>query len=283
MNRQRREVDEETTLEAIYKLDKYSETMYCNVVWGKDWHRGVVGIVASRLVEHRYRPTVVLSEENGMLLGSARSVHGVDIHKALESCSDLLDQYGGHPMAAGLSLSKNNLLAFEERLEEVLCDQLDQKEPVPAIKYDMETSIDRLTDEAHMQLQQLEPYGPGNPTPVFMLSNVVCTKPPRTVGAKKQHLKLSLASPENPHQVIEAVGFNLGHQLANVRKWRNIDVTFTLTRNTWRDRGWQPRSELNLHLRALRASHQAHNERSDGGSAWSVEEDNASRNGFVTG
>lgn len=283
MNRQRREVDEETTLEAIYKLDKYSETMYCNVVWGKDWHRGVVGIVASRLVEHRYRPTVVLSEENGMLLGSARSVHGVDIHKALENCSDLLDQYGGHPMAAGLSLSKNNLLAFEERLEQVLCNQLDQKEPVPAIKYDMETSIDRLTDEAHIQLQQLEPYGPGNPTPVFMLSNVVCAKPPRTVGAKKQHLKLSLASPENPHQVIEAVGFNLGHHLADVRKWRNIDVTFTLTRNTWRDRGWQPRSELNLHLRALRASHQAYSERSDDGSDWSVEEDNATRNGFVTG
>lgn len=186
-------------------------------------------------------------------------------------------------MAAGLSLSKNNLLAFEERLEQVLCNQLDQKEPVPAIKYDMETSIDRLTDEAHIQLQQLEPYGPGNPTPVFMLSNVVCAKPPRTVGAKKQHLKLSLASPENPHQVIEAVGFNLGHHLADVRKWRNIDVTFTLTRNTWRDRGWQPRSELNLHLRALRASHQAYSERSDDGSDWSVEEDNATRNGFVTG
>lgn len=252
MNKQRRDVDEQTTMEAIEKLDKYSTTMYCNVVWGKDWHRGVVGIVASRLVEHRYRPTIVLSEEDGMLLGSARSVHGVDIHQALEACSDLLEQFGGHPMAAGLSLSKDNLLAFEERLESALRIQLHEQEPKPVNRYDMETTLDRLTGEAHIQLQQLEPHGPGNPTPVFMARNVFSTKPPRAVGAKKQHLKLSLASPDNPDIVIEAVGFNLGHCLADVRKWRNIDVTFTLTLNTWRERGWQPRTELNMHLRAIR-------------------------------
>lgn len=252
MNRQRRDVDERTTQEAIEKLDKYSETMYCNVVWGKDWHRGVVGIVASRLVEHRYRPTIVLSEEEGLLLGSARSVHGVDIHQALESCSDLLDQFGGHPMAAGLSLSKHNLLAFEQRLESAIREQLGQREPTPVNRYDMETTLDKLIDEAHLQLQQLEPFGPGNPTPVFMVRNVVSVKPPRTVGAKKQHLKLSLACADNPEVVIDAVGFNLGNMLAEVRRWRNIDVTFTLTLNTWRERGWQPRTELNMHLQAIR-------------------------------
>jgi len=280
MNRQRRDVDEQTTQQAIEKLDRYSTTMYCNVVWGKDWHRGVVGIVASRLVEHRYRPTIVLSEESGMLLGSARSVHGVDIHQALEACSDLLDQFGGHPMAAGLSLSKNNLLAFEARLEASLRKQLDEQEPRPVTHYDMETTLDRLTGEAHIQLQQLEPHGPGNPTPVFMVRNVVSTKPPRAVGGKKQHLKLSLASPERPDIVIETVGFNLGHQLPEVRRWRMFDVTFTLTLNTWRDRGWQPRTELNLHLRAIRESDQAQSFRSEGTEGWEGTPE-TTRNGSV--
>ena len=163
MNQQRREVDEATTASALKQLETSASDSFVNLVHGKDWHRGVVGIVASRMIEQRYRPSIVLSEENGALIGSARSVHGVDIHQALESCEDLLQQFGGHPMAAGLSLKVEQLAEFKKRINDAIALQLNNVLPKPLVRCDREVHISELSLEAWKELQQLEPFGPGNP------------------------------------------------------------------------------------------------------------------------
>ncbi|HBP44975.1 MAG TPA: single-stranded-DNA-specific exonuclease RecJ [Flavobacteriales bacterium] len=254
MNHQRREVDEVTTAEALMKLEKTPEEPFCNIVYGTDWHRGVVGIVASRIIEHRYRPSVVLSEENGVLIGSARSVDGVDIHQALETCEDLLIQFGGHTMAAGLSLDLKHLEAFKERLNEAVKTQLNGMPPRPIIRCDREVHISELSLEALKELEQLEPFGPGNATPVFILRNVVSVRPPRTIGNQGRHLKITICDPEFEGVAIDAIGWNMGELAPQIKQNTWIDLAFTLVKNTWKPRGWQNRTELNLHLRAIQPS-----------------------------
>jgi single-stranded-DNA-specific exonuclease len=251
MNHRRREVDEATTNEALIQLEQAPEDSFCNIVHGTDWHRGVVGIVASRMIEHRYRPSVVLSEENGVLIGSARSVDGVDIHEALEACEDLLLQFGGHTMAAGLSLELAHLEAFKERLNQAIKDQLNGTPPKPIIRCDREVHISELSLEALKELEQLEPFGPGNATPVFILRNVVSVRPPRTIGNQGRHLKITVRDPEFDGPTIDAIGWNMGEMAPQIKQNKPIDLAFTLVKNTWKPRGWQNRTELNLHLRAI--------------------------------
>ena len=254
MNLKRREVDEATTEQAFAQLEQSDPDAFCTVVSGKDWHRGVVGIVASRLIEKRYRPSIVLSEEDGMLIGSARSVDGVDIHNALEKCSELLHQFGGHTMAAGLSLKVENLELFKERLEIAMKEQLNNEPPQPKVHCDQEVKLGDLTLEAFRELQQLEPFGPGNPTPLFILKNVQCLRAPRTIGSQGKHLKITIGHPESDHPSIDAIGWNMGHKAADIKKWTHLDLAFTLVKNTWKPRGWENRTELNLHLRSVRES-----------------------------
>lgn len=251
MNHRRREVDEATTNEALIQLEHAPEDSFCNIVHGTDWHRGVVGIVASRMIEHRYRPSVVLSEENGVLIGSARSVDGVDIHEALEACEDLLLQFGGHTMAAGLSLELTKLDTFKERLNDAVKTQLNGTHPKPIIRCDREVHISELSLEALKELEQLEPFGPGNATPVFILRNVVSVRPPRTIGNQGRHLKITIRDPEFDGPTIDAIGWNMGEMAPQIKQNTPIDLAFTLVKNTWKPRGWQNRTELNLHLRAI--------------------------------
>lgn len=255
LNRARRTVDESTTRKAIDLLERDDKHAYCNIVWGKEWHRGVVGIVASRLVEHRYRPSIVLSEEEGMLIGSARSVDGVDIHRALGECADLLTQYGGHPMAAGLQLRKQDLAAFRERIESAVRLQLSSEMPQPQIRYHLEVALEDLTLDNYFALQHLEPFGPGNPSPVFVARGVQLARPARTVGTEGKHLKLLLASPSHPGGTLEAVGFNLGPIKPELARWGEIDIAFQWVRNTWQELRSAPDAvKLNLHLLAVKPS-----------------------------
>jgi single-stranded-DNA-specific exonuclease len=251
MNHRRREVDEATTNEALIQLEQTIEDSFCNIVHGTNWHRGVVGIVASRMIEHRYRPSVVLSEENGVLIGSARSVDGVDIHEALEACDDLLLQFGGHTMAAGLSLELTHLDAFKKRLNQAIRAQLNGTPPKPIIRCDREVHISELSLEALKELEQLEPFGPGNATPVFILRSVVSVRPPRTIGNQGRHLKITIRDPEFDGPTIDAIGWNMGEMAPQIKQNTPIDLAFTLVKNTWKPRGWQNRTELNLHLRAI--------------------------------
>jgi single-stranded-DNA-specific exonuclease len=255
MNQQRREVDEKTTATALTQLEQSDAGSFVNIVHGKDWHRGVVGIVASRMIEQRYRPSIVLSEENGGLIGSARSVEGVDIHQALDQCQDLLQQFGGHTMAAGLSLKLEHLPEFKTRINAAIAEQLNGVLPKPVVRCDREVHISELSLEAWKELQQLEPFGPGNPTPVFILKNVLCIRPPRTIGNQGRHLKITVKDAENDYPTIDAIGWNMGELAPHIKQNMQVDIAFTLVKNTWKPRGWQNRTELNLHLKAIRKAH----------------------------
>ena len=252
MNQQRREVDEKTTADALTQLETSHSEAYVNIVHGKDWHRGVVGIVASRMIEQRYRPSIVLSEEDGQLIGSARSVDGIDIHQALEDCSDLLQQFGGHTMAAGLSLKVAQLAEFKIRLNDAIAHQSNHVLPKPVVRCDREVHINELSLEAWKELQQLEPFGPGNPTPVFILKDVTCVRPPRTIGNQGRHLKITVKDPDGDFPTIDAIGWNMGELAPYIKQNMPVDIAFTLVKNTWKPRGWQNRTELNLHLKAIR-------------------------------
>jgi single-stranded-DNA-specific exonuclease len=254
MNLKRRKVDEETTEQAFAELEKSDPQAFCTVISGAGWHRGVIGIVASRLIEKRHRPSIVLSEENGMLIGSARSVIGVDIHGALEQCSAYLTQFGGHTMAAGLSLHLKDLDPFKKQLEIAVKAQLNQAPPQPIVHCDQEVQLQDLTLEAFREVQQLEPFGPGNPTPVFILKNVQCKRTPRTIGSQGKHLKITIGDPDKHSGAIDAIGWNMGHITSELKNWKHLDLAFTLVKNTWKPRGWESRTELNLHLRSIRES-----------------------------
>lgn len=187
-----------------------------------------------------------------MLIGSARSVAGVDIHEALGACSDLLIQYGGHPMAAGLQLHLDHLEAFRERLEAAIQHQLEGRQPKPPVTYHTEVPLAELTPETYRQIDRLEPFGTGNPLPIFLSRRVRCAKPPRAVGTDGKHLKLFVTD-DSMSGSIEAVGFNLGHRLGELKEWKTFDIVYTLVRNTWLEMRSGPNAiKLNLHLHDVR-------------------------------
>ena len=249
MNQARRDLDEDMTEEALAQMAEQPAGRCCTVVCGEGWHRGVLGIVASRLVEARYRPTIVLSEENGLMMGSARSVHGVDIHEALEDCRSYLEQFGGHPMAAGLTLRSDQLHEFKNAIEKSIAAQVNGRIPAPSISYHLEIDLNIMTPEVYEEMGRLAPFGPGNGVPVFMASRLVAALPPRTVGHRGRHLKLILQSADSPQHRLEAIGFGMGDRLEEVRRMKEMDVVFTLVQNTFRGR-----TSLNMHIRAIRPS-----------------------------
>jgi len=249
MNQARRDLDEDMTEEALAQMAEQPAGRCCTVVCGEGWHRGVLGIVASRLVEARYRPTIVLSEENGLMMGSARSVQGVDIHEALEDCRSYLEQFGGHPMAAGLTLRSDQLHEFKNAIEKSIASQVNGRIPAPSISYHLEIDLNAMTPEVYDEMGRLAPFGPGNGVPVFMASRLVAALPPRTVGHRGRHLKLILQSADSPQQRLEAIGFGMGDRLEEVRRLKEMDVVFTLVQNTFRGR-----TSLNMHIRAIRPS-----------------------------
>jgi len=248
MNQTRRDLDEDLTEEAIAQMAEQPAGRCCTVVTGEGWHRGVLGIVASRLLEQQHCPAIVLSEENELLTGSARSVPGVDIHAAFEECSDLIEQFGGHPMAAGLTLKSENLSAFKKALEKAIISQVKGQIPQPTVAYHMDIDLNDLNPTMYKQFECIGPFGPNNEVPVFMSADVVTAIPPRTVGHGGRHLKLVIQAHNNPKHRFEAIGFGMGERIDEVRAWRTFDLVFTLARNTYRGK-----STLNLHLRAIRA------------------------------
>ena len=249
MNQARRDLDEDMTEEALAQMAEQPAGRCCTIVCGEGWHRGVLGIVASRLVEARYRPTIVLSEENGLMMGSARSVKGVDIHEALEDCRSYLEQFGGHPMAAGLTLRSDQLHDFQMAIEKSIARQVDGSIPAPSISYHLEIDLNAMSPEVFEEMGKLAPFGPGNGLPVFMASDVRAALPPRTVGHRGRHLKLILQTSDAPKDRFEAIGFGMGDRLEEVRQMKSMDVAFTLVQNTFRGR-----TSMNMHIRAIRPS-----------------------------
>lgn len=255
-NEYRKELDKQITEEAFEQIaqDPMAEQNMSTVVFKEDWHKGVIGIVASRLIEKIYKPTIVLTLSNGKLTGSARSISGLDIHEALQGCEDILEQFGGHYFAAGMTLLPENLELFKNRFEEQVKRLLKKEDTVPLQKVDYDLHFDELylptekvTQEPKIRriLAQLEPHGPGNMKPVFCSKNVFVVQH-RIL--KDVHLKLSLKQPNCKH-VIEAIAFNMIDKLPLIESGFPIDILYTLETNEFRDM-----KTLQLNIKDIRST-----------------------------
>lgn len=253
-NLERRELDQGITEQALQLLESYPVNRCSNVVYKESWHKGVVGIVASRIIEKSYKPTIVLTKSNGEITGSARSVEGFDVYDAIEKCSDLLEKFGGHMYAAGLTMREENLHEFMTKFEATVAETIDPKMLIPEEKIDLELAFGDIfqKEENRMKipkikriLRQFEPHGPGNMKPVFVSTNVFSTS---ARVLKEAHLKLSLTQPETD-VVLEAIGFNLSDKEEEVAAGLPFDLAYTLEVNSWMDR-----ETLQLNVKDIRPS-----------------------------
>jgi single-stranded-DNA-specific exonuclease len=229
-NKERRQLDKKITEHALSIIAEspFLQKSKSTVVYFDDWHKGVLGIVASRLTEVHYRPTIVLSLVDGMYTGSARSVKGFDIYAAIDSCNDLLENFGGHTFAAGLSLKKENIDAFVERFEKYVSEHIEQKMLKPEIVIDSELELHQIDEKFYNILKQFAPFGPGNMAPVFVTRNAWDSGYARIVG--ENHLKLALRNPNGKD--INAIAFGQKDALDTVRS-KAFDVCYTLSENVW--------------------------------------------------
>ena len=236
-NSERKNIDKEITEDALLQVasDPSFASKSSTVVFKETWHKGVVGIVASRLIETHFRPTVVLTKSNGMITGSARSVNNFDLYKALLQCEDLLEQFGGHKHAAGMSLKPENLDVFKKRFEEVVAQTISIEDKTPIQKIDVSINLDEIHgSESPHQIPRLkkmieifEPHGPGNMKPVFHTSNLFTTD---SRILKDVHLKLKVIQPNSRLQY-EAIGFNLGHKETEAASGIPFEMAYTLETN----------------------------------------------------
>ena len=239
----RKELDKSITQEALAMIvpDANSTVVCC-----EKWHKGVVGIVASRLIETHYRPTIVLTESNGKLTGSARSVSGFDIYNAIDACSDLLEQFGGHKYAAGLTLKKEKLTAFIQRFEEVVSTTITAEMQIPKINIDLEMPMEDITMKTHRIIEQMAPFGPSNSRPVFMTKGVIDNGSGRLIGQDKNHLKLAITDNHNS-KILDGIGFGMSDYFSTIKDKQAFDVCFVLDLNEWNDT-----SKLQLRIKDIR-------------------------------
>ena len=204
------------------------------VLYNSKWHKGVVGIVASRLIETYYRPTVVLTASNGLATGSARSVVGFDIYQAIESCSDLLENFGGHMYAAGLTLKIDNVPEFTERFEKIVSGTIEEKQLIPQIDIDAKLDLKSVTPKFYNILKQFQPFGPGNMAPVFVTKEVADNGEGRIVGLSKEHLKLSLVQEDEPFKSYPAIAFQQADLYDYIHSGDFFDICYSIDENCFR-------------------------------------------------
>ncbi|MFN4082627.1 MAG: single-stranded-DNA-specific exonuclease RecJ [Bacteroidia bacterium] len=229
-NVERRNFDQTITEHAFELIAKDAnfENKKSTVLFHSEWHKGVIGIVASRLIEKYYRPTIILTESNGMATGSARSVDGFDLYKAIEECSHLLEQYGGHTHAAGLTLRVENVDKFAKTFEEVVSKSIKERSLEPEIEFDYEIPLRMISSKFYNVLKQFAPFGPGNLNPVFMSKNVWDVGDAMVVG--NNHLKLSLTQEEGA-RIYKAIAFGFGHYYDKVSQGLSFDICYTIEEN----------------------------------------------------
>jgi single-stranded-DNA-specific exonuclease len=234
-NQTRRNIDKSITEQAVKEIEQSNARYkYSTVLYNPDWHKGVVGIVASRLIETYYRPTIVLTESNGFATGSARSVDGFDLYEAINSCSDLLESFGGHMYAAGLTLKRENVQKLRDRFEDIVRETISPEQLVPQIEIDAELNFPEITSKFYRILKQFEPFGPGNMNPVFFAENVADNGSGRRVGGSGEHLKLNLIQENNPFDDVQAIAFNLGNRFNKISGGNTFDIAFTVAENSFR-------------------------------------------------
>jgi len=228
----RREFDLNITEEAIAMIEGNENLLLAKstVLFKETWHKGVIGIVAARCVEKYYRPTVILTESNDKITGSARSVRDFDLYKAISGCSDLLEKYGGHKYAAGLTLDKSNLLAFQERFEQIVSSSITEEMLTPTVEIDIPVQFDTLTSRFYSVLKQMAPFGPENPRPVFEAKNVRILN---SLGSfKDRHIRF-LAGQEGNEMMFNVVGFDQIEYYEQLTKAESFSIAFTLEENTF--------------------------------------------------
>ena len=230
-NSDRKELDKKITSEALLQIEKNNETAcFTSVVFDENWHKGVIGIVASRLIETYYRPTLVFTKSGDKLAASARSVKGFDVYNALEKCSEFIEQFGGHKYAAGLTLLPENYQNFKQKFEEVVQQTILPEQLIPEIAIDAEIELSEITPKYFRIIQQMAPFGPQNMKPVFKTSSVRDNGFGKQVGEDKSHLKLNLIYGSDK-KTYNAIGFGLGNKLPIIQN--DFDIAYTLDENTW--------------------------------------------------
>ena len=232
-NDDRRDCDTETTKEALQQLQ--DEPAFANrrstVVYAPHWHKGVVGIVASRLTETYYRPTIVLTAgEDGIISGSARSVGGFDIYSAIDSCSDLLTNFGGHKYAAGLSMHINDLPEFKQRFEAYVAAHIQPNQLQPTLDIEAELQLGDITKQFYNVLRHLEPFGPGNPRPLFVSRRLINHRDTRAVGKEREHLRLDVTDRMN---AITGIAFGRADMAEYIQNGNAVDICYELNENTF--------------------------------------------------
>ena len=236
-NQDRKSIDRNVTLEAHNYVESNLElkAKKSTVIYNPRWMKGIVGIVASRLIETYYRPTVVLTKSNGFVTGSARSVPGFDLYQAVESCSDLLENFGGHMYAAGLTMKEENVEAFTKRFNDYVEANIDPSILVPQVDIDSELLFSEITDDFHRQLNAFQPFGPGNTAPVFMTSGATNHRgDAKLVGAECDHLRMDLMQREKPHTTIPAIAFQQPTHYEWVRAGKPVSVCYQIVENHYR-------------------------------------------------
>jgi len=231
INIQRREEDKKTTEEALIQIkQKEEESFSSTLVHNDNWHPGIIGIVASRLIEKYYRPTIVLTKKGQYYIGSARSINGFDIYKALKKCSTLLEQFGGHKYAAGLKLHESKLKLFRSEFEEFSNKNISEKQKTKTLIYDLEISLSDLNLNFFKIIEQMEPFGPNNLKPIFCSRNCVTTSETRAVGNDNKHLQLFIKS---KNKIYKGIAFGRGDLLNKINGSKGFDILYSVEKNTW--------------------------------------------------
>ena len=231
INIERREEDKKTTEEALIQIkQKEEESFSSTLVHNDNWHPGIIGIVASRLIEKYYRPTIVLTKQGQYYIGSARSINGFDIYKALKKCSNLLEQFGGHKYAAGLKLHESKLKLFRSEFEKFSNKNISEKQKIKTLIYDLEISLSDLNFKFFKIIEQMEPFGPNNLKPIFCSRNCVTTSQTRTVGNDNKHLQLFIKS---KNKIYKGIAFGRGDLLNKINESKGFDILYSVEKNTW--------------------------------------------------
>jgi single-stranded-DNA-specific exonuclease len=231
-NSDRKDLDKQITKEAFKQIEENQEQdRFTTVVFQEDWHKGVIGIVASRLIETYYRPTLVFTKSGDKYAASARSVKGFDVYNALEACSEYLEQFGGHMYAAGMTLAPENYTAFKAAFEKQVQDSILPDMRTPEISIDAAIDFSDITPKFFRILKQFEPFGPQNMTPVFLSKNLIDTGYGKTLGKEEEHLRLFLK--QNNSEGIAAIGFGLGDKLNITKDHKTFEAVYCIDENEW--------------------------------------------------
>ena len=247
-NSDRKELDKQITKEALLQIEENNEqNRFSTVVYQENWHKGVIGIVASRLVENYYRPTIVFTKSGEKLAASARSVKDFDVYNALEACAEHLEQFGGHMYAAGMTLLEENYENFKNAFEKVVQETIHPDLLTPEISYDAEIELSEINPKLMRLLKQFEPFGPENMTPLFLAKNLTDSGYAKNLGTDNEHLKAFVK--QGNSESFGAIGFGLGNKLDIVSHKNKFDAIFSLEENEWKDT-----VTLQLQLRDINSS-----------------------------